>query len=505
MAMQELALSDSLRMGGIRKTFAGVEVLHGVDFEVRKGEVHALVGENGAGKSTLMKILAGDLVADEGIISLVGNQVNFRSPSDAQAAGIAMIYQELSYVPELSVAENLFLGRIPRNRFGLVDWRWLTKESERFLKEAHVSIDPTAIVSKLSLASRQIIEIVRAISRDARVIVMDEPTSSLTIDEVQNLFRVIQELKGTGVSVIYISHHLDEVFATADRVTVLRDGLSVSTSNVAEVTHESLVTDMIGMQVTHRASRAPTSRSSEVMLSVQELSVSGGFDDVSFDIAKGEIVSLYGLVGSGQERLARTLYGLEKRYSGVVTIDGRRVTIHSPGEAIRRGIGFVPADRKVEGIVPLRDVKENVTYPSLPSLSHFGILDLGAEANLARKFTDRLRIKAAPHQLIGSLSGGNQQKAVVARWLAHGVKVLILMEPTRGVDVRAKSEIHDLIREVAADGVGVLVVSSDLVEVVELSDRIIVMKRGRIVQTCDAVNTSENEVLMFAASGRKSD
>jgi ribose transport system ATP-binding protein len=509
MSMAESVTTDGLRMIGIRKSFAGVEVLHGVDFEVTKGEVHALVGENGAGKSTLMKILAGDLVADEGntSLSLVGNQVNFRSPSAARAAGITMIYQELSYIPQLSVAENLFLGRIPRNRWGLVDRRRLVSEARKLLKDAKVSIDPTATISKLSLASRQIVEIVRAISQNARVIIMDEPTSSLTTDEVQNLFRIIQDLKSAGVSVIYISHHLDEVFATADRVTVLRDGNTVSTSMISEVTHERLVLDMVGAQVAdrqRRSAKTSTIRPGAARLSVEHLGVEGGFDDVSFEVSSGEIVSLYGLVSSGQERVARTIYGLEKQYTGTLKLDGKVISVHSPGAAIRFGIGFVPADRKVEGIVPLRDVRENITYPSLLSLSHFGVLDLGAEVSLVAKVAENLRIKSAPHQPIGSLSGGNQQKGVVARWFAHDVKVLVLMEPTRGVDVRAKSEIHDLVRDAATSGVAVLVVSSDLAEVVDLSDRVVVLKRGRVIETIDTSSTSESEILMSAASGKRS-
>jgi ABC-type sugar transport system ATPase subunit len=355
-------------------------------------------------------------------------------------------------------------------------------------------------MDSLSSSERQLVEILRALNRNARLVIMDEPTSSLTGPEVQLLFELIARVRSNGVAVIYISHHLDEIFSVADRVTVLRDGRRVSTTEVAATSHDELVRDMVGgnVELGRSGSRSVIG---EVLCSVRDLTVSNAVRGVDLDLRRGEIYALYGLVGAGQERVARALYGLEPDYEGVILLDGRSVHLHSPAQAMAVGIGFVPADRKLEGIVPRRGVRENLTYPSLRDLSRLGLLRLRKEASLASKAIDRLRIKATAGQPLESLSGGNQQKVVVSRWFARAVRLLVLTDPTRGVDVRAKSEIHRFVRELAATGVAVLLVSGDLPEVVSLADRIGVIRRGSLVAELDGRTTSAEEVLTIAAGG----
>jgi ABC-type sugar transport system ATPase subunit len=492
--------SGYLEMNGITKSFSGVEVLHSVNLSVQPGEVHALVGENGAGKSTLMKILCGDLQPDGGSIRLGDARATFRSPLDAERAGISMIQQELSYIGALSVAENLSLGHLPKRSLGIVNWTELRARAQAQVQAVGVTIDPGRRMDSLSSSERQLVEILRALNRNARLVIMDEPTSSLTGPEVQLLFELIARVRSNGVAVIYISHHLDEIFSVADRVTVLRDGRRVSTTEVAATSHDELVRDMVGgnVELGRSGSRSVIG---EVLCSVRDLTVSNAVRGVDLDLRRGEIYALYGLVGAGQERVARALYGLEPDYEGVILLDGRSVHLHSPAQAMAVGIGFVPADRKLEGIVPRRGVRENLTYPSLRDLSRLGLLRLRKEASLASKAIDRLRIKATAGQPLESLSGGNQQKVVVSRWFARAVRLLVLTDPTRGVDVRAKSEIHRFVRELAATGVAVLLVSGDLPEVVSLADRIGVIRRGSLVAELDGRTTSAEEVLTIAAGG----
>jgi ABC-type sugar transport system ATPase subunit len=464
------------------------------------GEVHALVGENGAGKSTLMKILSGDVPPDGGTIALGGAQVSFRSPHDAQVAGISMIQQELSYVGPLSVAENLSLGRLPTRGAGIVDRRAMVDHARGLMERSGLSIDVTRRMSTLSQIEKQLVEILKATDRQARVIIMDEPTSSLTSAEVDLLFGIIRRLRSTSVSVIYISHHLDEIFSIADRVTVLRDGQRIATHEVGEVTHDSLVREMVGAVVDlSRVDAAPAHNAAICRL--RSLTLPGGISDITVELRGGEVYALYGLLGAGQERIARALYGLEPDYEGIIEVLGKPVNLRSPRKAIAHGIGFVPSDRKAEGIVPQRAVRDNVTYPSLPSLSTYGVLKLGREKAVVSRVLTRLRVKGKEMQRVGSLSGGNQQKVVVSRWFAHDVRLLVMIDPTRGVDVRAKAEIHRLVAELAASGVAVLVVSSDLPEIVTIADRVGIVRRGRLVAEHDGKTTSAEEVLTVAAGG----
>jgi ABC-type sugar transport system ATPase subunit len=489
-----------VEMRGIRKSYSGVEVLHGVDLTVTRGEVHALVGENGAGKSTLMKILSGDVLPDSGAVVLSTARVSFRSPHDAQAAGISMIQQELSYVGTLSVAENLVLGRLPTRAPGILDRRAMVGHARSLISRAGLDIDVTRKMSTLSQIEKQLVEILKATDRQARLIVMDEPTSSLTSTEVRLLFGIIRQLRAGDVSVIYISHHLDEIFSIADRVTVLRDGNWISTRPVGEVTHDSLVREMVG-GVVEASRRDSAPANGPPVCKLTSLTLPGGVSDVSLELRPGEVYALYGLLGAGQERVARALYGLEPDYEGIIEMSGRAVNLRAPRKAIANGVGFVPSDRKAEGIVPQRPVRDNITYPSLKSLSTLGVLRLRAERAVVGRVLSRLRVRGAESQRVGSLSGGNQQKVVVSRWFAHDVRLLVMVDPTRGVDVRAKAEIHRLVGELAGSGVAVLVVSSDLPEIVAIADRVGVVRRGRLVGEYDGSATTAEEVLSVAAGG----
>jgi ABC-type sugar transport system ATPase subunit len=492
----------AVQMSGIRKSFAGVEVLHGVDFDVAPGEVHALAGENGAGKSTLMKILSGDQSSDDGTIEVAGERMTFRSPAEAQAAGIAMINQELSYVPRLTVAENLFLGSLPVRRCGIVSMRSMREDADTLLSSMGFEVDSSVEMAQLSLGARQIVEILRAVRRQARVVVMDEPTSSLNAAEVKTLFDIIQRLRAAGTSVIYISHHLDELFAVADKVTVLRDGNVVSSLPVANTSSARLVADMVGETAALGGHRPAGDRSSgEVRLEIESLSVDGALLPVDLTLRANEVVGIYGLAGAGQEHLVRSLYGLEPSRQGTIRLDGKVVRLRSPREAVAEGIGFVPGDRKVDGIIPKRGVRENMTYPSLDRLSRLGVVRRAPERDAVRDAFTRLGIHGDPGQAINSLSGGNQQKAIVARWLVKPTRVLVLADPTRGVDVRAKGEIHRALRALAVSGVPVLMASSDLPELADLCDRILVMRRGACVARLEGTSTSEQEILQFAAGG----
>ncbi len=506
-----------LAMRGIRKSFGGVEVLHGVDIDVDAGEAHALLGENGAGKSTLMKVLSGVYTADAGQILIDGQERAIRTTRAADEAGIAIIHQELSYVPRLSVAENLLLGHLPHNPGGVVRWGALRAEARRALRDFGSPIDVRAAMGDLPLGQRQIVEIVRAARRRARIIVMDEPTASLTQAEVRQLFALIRALKEQQVSLIYISHHLEEVFAMADRVTVLRDGRRVATRAVGETTRQELIYDMVGRDVADlyrqdgggeqgQGQERDASPAAAPLLEVSHVTIGDRVRDVSFVLQRGEALGLYGLIGAGQETVARSLFGLVQPTAGHITIEGRRYQAATPGHAIRAGIGFVPPDRKVEGLVLPLSVKSNVTLPLLDQVSRGGVLRGRAETRLARDVVRAVNVRAASlAQQVMFLSGGNQQKVVLGRWLKRDVKVLLLNEPTRGVDVGARAEIYAAIRALAASGAGILLVSSDLPEVLAMTDRVAIMVRGRLVTVVDSRRSSQQEILQYATVGRGDD
>ncbi len=503
----------ALRMHGIRKAFPGVLALGGVDLEVRKGEVHVLLGENGAGKSTLVKILSGAHRKDAGRIWIdasVGagqpREVEIAGPRHARALGVGIIYQELTLVPSLTAAENVFLGREPTTLPTLVDRATMTTRAQALLDRVGASFAASTPVSALGIAQRQLVEIARALSLHARILVMDEPTSALSDRETRALFGAIRGLTAEGVAVVYISHRLDEIFEIGDRVTVLRDGRHVATHEIRHVDRDALVRAMANRTLEAEMPKATVAcgpgRSAE-LLRVERLTRRGALDDVSFTVHAGEIVGLAGLMGAGRTEVARAVFGLDALDSGTISVRGRVQRIRGPRAAIRAGIGFVTEDRTGQGLVLGRSIRDNVALPVLRRLSRFGVVRRRAERETAERFVRDLRIRTpSAERRVLQLSGGNQQKVVLAKWLACDVDVLILDEPTRGVDVGAKQEIYTLIAQLVSRGVGIVLISSELPEIVGLADRALVMRGGRVVsEFARAGGGMTQERLLAAAVG----
>jgi ABC-type sugar transport system ATPase subunit len=489
-----------LGLEGISKTFSGVPALTDVDFDVCAGEVHALVGENGAGKSTLIKIMSGVYQADQGQIMLDNRQVYFATPYEAQQAGISAVPQELNMEPYLNVAENIYLGRQPRGRFGLIDYRALYRQAAELLELLDIDLDPAQMVEELSVAQRQMVSIARAISVDARIIILDEPTAALTGRETEILFAIIRRLRGRGIGAVYISHRLEEILEIADRVTVLRDGRRIDTRPIQAVTLDQIVSMMVGREISDlfRKEEAVIGRPA---LEVRHLSTPDVLDDISFTLHEGEILGLAGLVGAGRTELARALFGVDRLSSGEIRLMGRLVTPRSTRDAIRSGIGLAPEERKQQGLVVDLSVGENIALPSLSRLFRQGIVRPREQTRLVREYVDRLSIRTPSlDQKVKYLSGGNQQRVVLSKWLATQPKVLILDEPTRGVDVAAKADIHGLMSQLAKQGVAILMISSDLPEVLAMSDRILVMHRGRIAGEFSRAEATQ-EAIMRCATG----
>ncbi len=474
-----------LELESISKSFPGVKALQDVHFAAAAGEVHALVGENGAGKSTLIKVISGVHRPDQGAVRMDGVEVDFGSPREAQAAGIATIYQELSLYPELSVAENMFMGHAPMRRFGgveVVDWRSMNERAKEVLTSLDIhDLDVRRKVGTLNVGNRQRIEIAKALSINAKVLIMDEPTAALTESDVEQLFRIVRLLKARGVAVIYISHRLVEVFQLADRVTVLRDGHYVDSKPVAETTEDDLIRMMVGHSITDLFPKLPSEITGDV-LEVRNLNRRPHTKDVSFTVRGGETVGMAGLVGSGRSETAQVVFGILPADSGDIFIDGQKVTINSPGRAMKLGIAYVPEDRGSQGLVREMRIRENISMAILGTLTRFGVVDRSSERRIGAEMIRRLNIIATSgEQVVNKLSGGNQQKVVVGKWLASKPRLLIVDEPTRGVDVGAKAEIHRLLSELAQQGLGILMISSELPEVLGMSDRILVMRQGRLV------------------------
>ena len=493
-----------LRMSLISKRFPGVQALDDASLEVLPGEIHALLGENGAGKSTLIKILSGAQQPDSGTIEFGGQSVTLVSPHDAQRRGIVTIYQEFTLTPNMTIAENVFIGREP----GLgvfVDWRKMASETRAITKRLGLELQPMSIVRGLSVAEQQMVEIARALSMKSRLIVMDEPTSALSSAEVEKLFRIIRELKAHGLSIIFVTHRLEEVIEICDRYTVLRDGRLVGSGAIANTTIDGIIRLMVGRQVNALFAHRERTPAGDVILAVEGLNRRGNAQDqnasvladVGFEVHRGEILGVAGLVGAGRTEMARAVFGADPFDSGRVLVDGRQVRIRSPQDAIRHGIGLVPEDRKQQALFLALAVRVNLSMASHHRIMRWGVfMDETAERAMVEEFRKRLNIRmASPEQLIASLSGGNQQKVTLARWLALRPKVLIVDEPTRGIDIVAKVEVHNLLFEMARSGIAVVAISSELPEVLAISDRIITMREGRISGEIKGENATE-EVLM---------
>ena len=483
-----------LRAVGVGKAFVGNRVLDGVDLDVMPGEVHAIVGENGAGKSTLIKILGGVYQPDDGQLVVDGEARRFRSPREALSAGVVVIHQELSLAPSLSAEENIFLGRFPRNAFGVIDRGLIRARTRQVFEQLGITVEPQEVVGTLSIAQQQMVEIAKAILADARILVLDEPTAVLDENRVDVLFATIERLRAKGLGIVFISHHLDEIFRIADKVTVLRDGRVTGSARIAEVDQDWLVARMIGRSFLAHEPHARKVR--QPALSIKNLSVPGEVSDITLTVSEGEIVGLAGLVGAGRTELARSIIGL----SGPVEVFGRTVRIRSPNAAARLGIAYVTEDRKAQGLLPNRSVRENATIANLRRFARWGILRLANEARYAQDMVKRLDVRlASPGVEICTLSGGNQQKVLIGRALAIEPRILLLDEPTRGVDIGAKQEIYAAIEALVADGMAVMLISSDLEEVLRLSDRIVVLRRGRIAATLSRAEASETAIMRAAA------
>ena len=496
--------TPALRLEGIVKTFPGVRALDGVSFSVMPGEVHALMGENGAGKSTLMKVLGGLHQPNEGQIFIEEQPTVMGSPMDAKAKGVVFIHQELSLAEELSVAENVYLGELPRKVFGQVDWKTLYAKTGEILKRLKVGFGPKDLVGDLSIAHTQMVEIARALTVDAKAVIFDEPTASLTDAEKSVLFDVIEDLKQQGVGIIYISHRMEEIFRISDRITVLRDGQYRDTLNTADTNEEAVTQLMIGRSL-DLSPNVQHSELGKVALEVRGLSCGTVFEDVSFQVREGEVVGFYGLVGAGRTEIAETLFGLRQPRAGQILLDGEEVKIKSPIEAIELGISLVPEDRKGQGLVLGMNCRDNMTLPQVDDLKAGPFVSEGAEVAIFDQYRDRLEIKTPSwRQQAGNLSGGNQQKIVIGKWLSMRPKVLIVDEPTRGIDVGSKSEIHKLIRELASHGYAIIVISSEMPEVLHVSDRIVAMYSGRIMRTFTSEEVTEDNLIQ-AISGLSSE
>jgi ABC-type sugar transport system ATPase subunit len=493
-----------LRMQGISKSFPGVQALKSVDFSVARGEIHALVGENGAGKSTLMKILTGALLEDEGQISINDQAVQINSPGDAQQLGISMIHQELSLIPYLTVGQNIFLGREPRARLKtFIDWPNLYSQAQVLLDQLNVKVDTRTSVQELSIAQRQMVEVAKALSFNADLIAMDEPTSSLTDRETEILFQVMRTFKERGISIIFISHRLEEVFEIADRITVLRDGQTIGTGKVDDLDVDRVVRMMVGRDLGQLYPKDDLERRG-IVLEASALEDGRELHSVKVSLQSGEILGIAGLAGAGRTALAETLFGVRSAVKGQIKIGGKSVRIQHPGRAIRLGMGFVPEDRKLQGLFLNMAVRENVIISALPQVSRFSFVNFSQSDKLAKEFVEKLKIRTPSlKQLIRNLSGGNQQKVIIARWLTLKPRILILDEPTRGIDVATKAEIHALMNQLAKEGVAVMMVSSDLPEILGVSDRILVMRAGRIVAEFSRQDATQDNIMRAATGGKE--
>jgi rhamnose transport system ATP-binding protein len=486
----------------LSKSFGGVKALQNVEFAAFAGEVHAILGENGAGKSTLIKCFTGFYQPDEGEIQVEGRTVAFADPRDARQAGIAAIYQEPSLFPDLDITENIFVGRQLTAAGGRIAWRRMVEEARGLLATLGVHLDPGTKARYLSVAEQQMVEIARALSIDAKILIMDEPTSSLTLAEVAELFRIVRQLRANGTAILFISHRLEELFELADRVTILRDGRYVGTQPMANVTTERLIEMMVGRTLADLFPKQAVTPG-KVLLEVANLSRAGVFDDISFEVRAGEIVGLAGLVGAGRTDVAQSIFGAAPATGGVIKIGGKPVTITSPQAAMALGLAYVPEDRQHHGLLLPMTISQNITLPNLRHFARFGWLDQRAEQRDAVTAADQMEVKRrSVTQKANELSGGNQQKVVLAKWLATNPRILILDEPTRGIDVGTKSAVHALMSQLAAQGIAILMISSELPEILGMSDRVLVMREGRLTGHFSRGEASQEKIMQAATVGQ---
>jgi ribose transport system ATP-binding protein len=490
-----------LEVENVSKKFPGVKALDSVSFDLRKGEVHALVGENGAGKSTLMKILSGVYQADEGTICYKGKAVSFRDVTQAREAGIGIIYQELNLIPHLSVAANIFIGREPLTRFGTLDEKKMNADAIAMLGRLNIRLDPTITLNRLPVSKQQMVEIAKALSLDSEVLIMDEPTSALTEAEIDELFAVIHTLRDRGVAIIYISHRLEELKHIVDRITIFRDGHSISTDDYAAIGMDEIVNRMVGRKLENMFPPKQNVPTAEKLLEVRNIVRTGILHNISFDLYRGEILGIAGLMGAGRSELGRAIFGADSINSGEVSMNGRRLSLSSPSDAIQAGIAYLSENRKEEGLAVKMQLAENITMANVQEVSRrLGVLSRSQEMEAAQKYVKDLNIKTPSlAQIVNNLSGGNQQKVVVAKWLFCDSKILIFDEPTRGIDVGTKYAIYELIGVLARDGRGIIMISSDLPEILGLTDRLLVLHEGTLAATLTTAQTTQEEILAYAA------
>ncbi|MER9334868.1 sugar ABC transporter ATP-binding protein [Mesorhizobium sp. M0293] len=489
----------ALELRGIDKRFPGVVALDNVDFSLEPGKIHALMGENGAGKSTLIKIMAGVYGKDAGTIRLRGHEVDIKSPRDSLKEGIKVVFQEIALISEFTVAENIFLEGYPTGRAGSIDWKKIRADSAALFHRIGFNVDPAARTGSLPVSQQQMVEIARALAHEARVVVMDEPTSSLTPNEVSLLFTVIRRLASLGIAVVYVSHKLDEVFEIADTVTVLRDGRHISTRPIGEHTNDTLIQDMIGRRIDNLFPRQRGAAGSKVALSVENLSTAKKLTDVSFEARAGEVLGFFGLMGAGRTELAKAIVGYDPITAGTITVDGSRLVPHDTRTGVKLGIGLLTEDRKSEGLMGELPVYQNASLASLGAFARLGFVDKAKEHKAVQDYVDRFRIKTPSlFQQVKNLSGGNQQKVLIARWLMRGLKVIVVDEPTRGIDVGAKSEIFALIDRLAGEGLAVVMMTSEMPELLGLADRIAVMCEGRLTAIMSREEATQEKILNAA-------
>lgn len=488
-----------LKAENVTKSYAGVKALRSASFELRAGEVHALIGENGAGKSTFIKVVTGAIEPDSGLIEISGHRITENSPSVSKSLGVAAIYQQPALFPELTVAENIAFGQEKKGLFGIVNWKKRRETAAALLARVGAKIDPETTAGELSMPQQQLVEIARALGADAKILILDEPTASLSEDDTNNLFRVIRELRDQGVGMIYISHRLEELPAIADRVTVLRDGETIQTRAMADVDRAELIRLMVGRDISAVFPKTEVPIG-EVIFEIKNLtSRSARIKNVNLSVRAGEIVGVAGLVGAGRTELAKTIFGLETVDDGEIVVKGKSIKIGHPIEAIEYGIAYLPEDRRKHGVILDLPISSNITLASLKILGGYGGMNFSREKEIAAEYTRRLGVKTPSiHDSVSTLSGGNQQKVALSRWLVTQPSVLILDEPTQGIDVGAKSEIHQLMTELAGQGVAILMISSELPEILGMSDRVAVMNGGTIVEVLDRADATQDKILSIA-------